>query len=213
MPAKPHLKWERQCLAQGFKLVAGVDEVGRGAWAGPLVAAAVILPLHSRKVYRLGIRDSKSLDHSRREQIFKEIQALALDWHCGLVEVRELNRLGLGTGTRLAMDRALAGLRLRPNFILVDGRTVKFSLCPSRGVIDGDIHSLSIAAASIVAKVTRDRLMMKIGKMKYPAYRFELHKGYGTKLHQQILAELGVSPWHRSAFRPIQLLQQVRLDA
>jgi len=203
---RPHLKLERGITALGSSVIAGVDEVGRGAWAGPLVASAVILPIR-HKIYYLGIQDSKQLGPEQREAIFAKLVDLGIDFGVGIVQVPELNRFGLGPGTRLAMQRAVQALKTKPDFILVDGRGTRFTNIPSQGVVGGDRTSLSIAAASIIAKVTRDQLMIKIGTKKYPQYNFELHKGYGTKLHQTKLKELGVCAWHRKIFRPIQGLK------
>ena len=210
---KPHFKFEREIAAAGFQLIAGVDEVGRGAWAGPLLAAAVILPLHLRRLHNLGIKDSKMLAAKKREELFVEICELGIDYSVGLVEVCELNKWGLGRGTRLAMQRAVDGLKRKPDFILVDGRKVQFSKIPSRSVVHGDTLSLSIAAASIVAKVTRDKLVAEIGRAKYPEYRFEVHKGYGTKLHQAMIRKFGICDFHRKLFKPIQLLEQEIINA
>jgi len=210
---KPHLRFEKELAAEGFRLIAGVDEVGRGAWAGPLVAAAVILPLQVKKLMRLGLRDSKQLSSEQREELFGELVQLKIDFGIGMVEVLELDQLGLGQSTRLAMQRAVNSLNNRPSFVLVDGRQIKFPEIPTRGIVGGDALSLSIAAASVVAKVTRDRLMIEIGKKSYPAYGFEIHKGYGTKLHQKKLSQLGICDWHRQSFRPIKFLSQEALRA
>jgi len=198
---KPSFQFERELRSQGHLLVAGVDEAGRGAWAGPVVAAAVVLPFLNRSY---GINDSKLLTSSQREKILLKIYKLATDIGIGIVENHELDEMGVGQATYLAMRRAVANLSIKPEFILVDGFRVGFSGTPSMGIIDGDQKSLSIAAASIVAKVARDRMMEEIDII-VPGYGLAIHKGYGTAFHQVKLRELGVSDWHRRSFKPVKM--------
>jgi ribonuclease HII len=207
---KPNLKLEKELRREGYLLVAGVDEAGRGAWAGPVVAAAVILPLISR--YH-GINDSKLLTPDQREKLLPKIYELALDVGIGIVENEELDEMGVGQASYLAMRRAVSNLTIKPEFVLVDGFKVGFSGAPSWGIIDGDRKSVSIAAASIVAKVARDRMMEEIHEL-VPGYGFCANKGYGTAFHQLKIAELGVCEWHRRSFKPIQVhcKQQANLE-
>ena len=178
-----------------------MDEAGRGAWAGPVVAAAVVLPdLDGDNTY--GINDSKQLTPIQREQLFKQIHAVGRAVGVGVAEVAEVNRLGVAQATYLAMQRAVDSLDVRPEHILVDGFKVRFAKTPSSGLVDGDKKSLSIAAASIVAKVTRDKLMTEAHK-KYPRFGFAIHKGYGTSLHRERIERHGTCAWHRKSFAPI----------
>jgi len=196
---KPNFKFERELKSQGHFLVAGVDEAGRGAWAGPVVAAAVVLPFLNRSY---GINDSKLLSPLKREQVLLKVYQHAVDIGIGVVENYELDEMGVGQATYLAMRRAVANLSVKPTFVLVDGFKVGFSGTPSMGIIDGDQKSVSIAAASIVAKVARDRMMAEIDEIT-PGYGWAVNKGYGTAIHQIRLRELGISQWHRKSFRPI----------
>ncbi len=199
---------EKSLQTQGNKLVVGVDEAGRGAWAGPVVAAAVIWP--ERSPGNFGINDSKQLTPQMREQLFEIIMESAVAVGVGMADVKEIDQMGVGKATYLAMHRAVDDLQVKPDFILVDGYKVSFSQAESQGIIKGDSKSISIAAASIVAKVTRDRFMSQLHN-KNPRYGFALHKGYGTKVHQERLAVYGVSSLHRKSFAPIRLLQAANL--
>lgn len=208
---RPHFRFEKEAFKRGFLCVAGVDEVGRGAWAGPLVAAAVVLS-PKRAWARLGLRDSKQLPASKREQLRERLEKWGAELGIGEVTVAEINRLGLGPATRLAMQRAIDALPQKPDLILVDGRRVLFPGIASRAIVGGDRRSLSVAAASITAKVRRDGIMRQQGLSFYPRYFFEVHKGYGTKLHQKCLEKFGPSLWHRSNFRPIGLLREKHFE-
>lgn len=188
-------------------LVAGVDEAGRGPWAGPVVAAAVVLDLG--RVPR-GIDDSKRLSPARREVLY-EILIESAAVGVGLASVAEIDRLNIRQATFLAMRRAVARLPRAPGHVLVDGDALPGLDGPATAVIGGDRLSLSIAAASIIAKVARDRLMTALA-LACPGYGFERHKGYGTALHRAALARLGVSAHHRRSFRPIAALMQVSVD-
>lgn len=183
-------------------LVAGVDEAGRGAWAGPVVAAAVIWPAD---LQNSEINDSKQLTPIAREQLFSIVMENALAVGVGICSEVEIDEWGVGQATHVAMQRAVDSLTTSPELILVDGYKVTFRDLESVGVIGGDGKYLSIAAASIIAKVTRDRLMTELHG-KYPRWGFAIHKGYGTALHQERLGIYGVSKIHRRSFSPIKLL-------
>ncbi len=185
-----------------------MDEAGRGSWAGPVVAAAVILPTDVSK--DTGINDSKQLTPSQRDGLFSKIQKLAVAVGVGVVEVDEVDKLGVAQATYVAMAQAVEGLKKKPDFILVDGFKVNFISAPSSGIIDGDQKSVSIAAASIVAKVVRDRLMVELHQ-KYPRFGFAIHKGYGTALHQERIAKHGICPAHRKSFAPVKLMMHHKL--
>ena len=190
---------ERALKGQGYRLIAGVDEVGRGAWAGPVVAAAVILDLD-----RLpdGLDDSKRLSPNRREQLFDAIHETACAIALGIVDAREIDRTDIRRATERAMRQAIEGLHPRPDFILVDAVSLDGLDIPHQALIRGDQLSVSIAAASIIAKVTRDRLMRDYDRL-YPGYGFAHHVGYGTRAHRDALARLGPCPLHRLSFRGI----------
>ena len=202
------LQFERQAWGQGVTRLAGVDEAGRGPLAGPVVAAAVVFDrvfLEAEQYGCLGsVNDSKILTESQREALYARITG---GWPCvfrvGVAGTDEIDRLNILRATHLAMARALAAISPAPDFALVDGLPVPGLPCPSLSVVHGDGRSLSIAAASIIAKVTRDRMMMELHQ-RYPEYGFARHKGYGTKVHLQALLELGPCPEHRRSFRPVQ---------
>ena len=188
----------------GYRAIAGVDEAGRGAWAGPVVAAAAILPADLRALIPLlgQVDDSKRLTPSARERSFDRIRASALAVGVGFGAVEEIEGDGIVAATKTAMTRALASLEARPDFVLIDYLTLRDLPCPQRGLAHGDALSLSIAAASIVAKVTRDRWMVEEDAL-YPGYGFARHKGYGSSQHQEALKRLGPCPLHRRSFRPV----------
>jgi ribonuclease HII len=177
--------------------IAGIDEVGRGPLAGPVVAGAVILP---PGFFHRGIRDSKQLSPGQREDLYGVITENALSWAIGVTDAETIDTLRIVEGTRLAMLKAVEGLRERPDLLLIDGRFPIRSSVAERTIVRGDEVCLSIAAASILAKVTRDRMMLKFHG-EYPQYGFDRHKGYGTKAHVEALAEWGPSPVHRRSFR------------
>lgn len=185
--------------------IAGLDEAGRGALAGPVVAAAVILPLHDapRLAQLHGVDDSKRLTARQRERLFALIQQHALGYGIGQVDAATIDAIGILPATRLAMQAALAELAPRPDYLLIDGR-IRLKQVPIRqeAVVRGDGRSLSIAAASILAKVTRDRLLVQLDAA-YPLYGFAQHKGYGTELHRAMLEAHGPCPQHRHSFAPI----------
>lgn len=195
---------EQDLWAQGVQFVAGVDEAGRGAWAGPLVAACVIMPAEPRLKR---IRDSKLIPESKREQLFVKITETALDWAVGVISVEEIDLHGVHQANAEAMRRALHALTLQPQHVLADGQ-FGFDLgLAATWVVEGDAKSYAIACASILAKVTRDRLMVELHE-QYPQYGFHEHKGYGTPKHQAALASGGISPIHRKSFAPIFSLAQ-----
>jgi ribonuclease HII len=188
----------------GYRAIAGVDEAGRGAWAGPVVAAAAILPTDSRALASLlgQVDDSKRLTPAARDRTFDLIQAQALAVGVGFGAVEEIEAGGILAATMAAMTRALASLTRQPDFVLLDYLTLRDLACPQRGLAHGDALSLSIAAASIVAKVSRDRWMAEHDAL-YPGYGFGRHKGYGTAEHRVSLDRLGPCPLHRRTFRPV----------
>jgi ribonuclease HII len=195
-----HLCRHEQALwTQGIARVAGVDEAGMAPLAGPVVAAAVILP----QGYRLtGIDDSKKLSAEQREELVVHIKRDALSWGVGTVEPEEIDRVNIYQAGLLAMRRAVEALALSPEYLLIDARTLRGVAIPQRGIVHGDAESISIAAASIVAKTTRDAHMTELGHT-YPGYGFAQHKGYPVEQHLRAIAELGVLPIHRRSFMPI----------
>lgn len=187
---------ENEIYDSGVKLLCGVDEAGRGPLAGPVCAAAVILP---RGFELSGLNDSKQLSEKKREELFKRITASALTYGIAFAEVEEIESLNILGATYLAMNRAIAQLEPQPELALIDGNRNAGIQIASRCVVKGDANCADIAAASILAKVTRDRLMLRLAE-EYPEYHFEQHKGYGTKLHYEALREYGPSPVHRPSF-------------
>lgn len=179
--------------------VAGVDEVGRGPLAGPVVTAAVILDPEKPIA---GLADSKALSEKKREALFDEIQAKARAWAIGRAEVEEIDDINILQATMLAMQRAVAGLALQPGHVLVDGNRCPDLPCTSEAIIKGDGRIPAISAASIIAKVTRDREMVLLDA-EYPGYGLAGHKGYPTKMHMEALKDLGVTPIHRRSFAPV----------
>lgn len=190
---------EARAIAQGCQLVAGVDEVGRGPLAGPVVAAAVIL---DPQAIPDRLADSKLLSAPRREVLFDTILQQALAVGIGSASAIEIDRLNIRQATLLAMGRSVAALSLAPSLVLVDGNDPPALLCPCEAIIGGDALVCSIAAASIIAKVTRDRMMARLGQ-RYPAYGFAGHAGYGTAKHRAAIKEHGPCPAHRYSFAPV----------
>lgn len=182
-----------------YKFIAGVDEVGRGPLAGPVVAAAVILD-PARPID--GLADSKALSEQRREQLAGLIRERALAWAVGRAEIDEIDRINILQASLLAMRRAVLALQPQPEFALVDGNRCPQLPCDAEAVIKGDASVAVISAASILAKVTRDREMVSL-EQEYPGYGFASHKGYPTKAHLTALARLGVTPIHRRSFGPV----------
>lgn len=190
---------EARAIAQGCQLVAGVDEVGRGPLAGPVVAAAIIL---DPQAIPDGLADSKLLSAPRREALFDTILQQALAVGIGSASAIEIDRLNIRQATLLAMGRSVAALSLAPGLVLVDGNDPPALPCPCEAIIGGDALVCSIAAASIIAKVTRDRMMARLGQ-RYPAYGFAGHAGYGTAKHRAAIKEHGPCPAHRYSFAPV----------
>ncbi len=196
----PGFDLERALMARGIAPIAGVDEAGRGPLAGPVAVAAVILDPHDIPD---GIDDSKALSPAARERLYPEILARSLAVSIALATATEIDATDIRKATLAAMCRAVRGLATLPRHALIDGRDVPQGLvCEASAVVHGDAISQSIAAASIVAKVTRDRLMSRLSKA-YPAYGFDSHKGYGTKLHRERLEIHGPCPFHRMSFAPL----------
>ena len=187
---------ENEIYAEGFSRICGVDEAGRGPLAGPVYAAAVILP---RDAVIDGLNDSKKLTEKKREALFDVITERALTYGIASASVEEIEKLNILNATFLAMNRAVAKLDPAPELALIDGNRNTGIAMPSRCIVKGDSRCADIAAASILAKVSRDRYMLNLAE-KYPQYRFEQHKGYGTKLHYEALREYGPSPEHRPSF-------------
>ncbi len=196
---KKLLAQERALWRKGYRLIAGVDEAGMGPWAGPVVAAAVVLPRDFRPP---GIDDSKALNEPLRERLAVEIRAAAVAWGLGVAEVDEIDRLNIYRAGLVAMRRAVEALSVSPDFVLVDARTIPAIAAPQKGLIRGDALSLTIAAASIVAKTARDAMMRDLDR-QYPGYGFARHKGYGTPEHKERLSRLGPCPIHRRSFAPV----------
>ena len=192
----PTLDIEETYWSQGLECIAGVDEAGRGPLAGPVVAGAVILP---KGLFIEGVNDSKKLSANQRERLFHEIYRRALSVGIGVVSHQVIDRINIYQASILAMRKAVEKLSLSPAIILADGNSFKHETLRYHNVIDGDALSLTIAAASIVAKVTRDSLMREYHE-QFPLYGFDRHKGYGTKLHIDALRQHGLCPIHRRSF-------------
>lgn len=187
---------EDSFYAQGYEVICGVDEAGRGPLAGPVCAAAVILPKH---LDIPGLTDSKKLTDKKRREMFPLIQEQAVAYGIGLASQEEIDEINILQATFLAMERALAQLQVHPDLALIDGNREREFGVPVQTVVKGDSLSANIAAASVLAKVTRDNLMMELAQ-QYPQYGFEIHKGYGTKAHYEALRQYGACPIHRRSF-------------
>lgn len=191
------LMWKyEQAAAEGYRLVAGVDEAGRGPLAGPVFAAAVIL---KEGAVIDGINDSKKLSEKKREELFEKIKENAVAYSVYSADEKTIDDVNILNATYMAMNGAVDGLAVMPDFVLIDGNSIKNMQTPHRTVVKGDAKSISIAAASILAKVSRDRFMAEMAE-KYPEYGFEKHKGYGTKAHNEAILKYGPSPIHRRTF-------------
>ena len=204
----PTLTYETRLWARGYARVAGLDEAGRGAWAGPVVAAAVILPPDDPHLLRhlAGVRDSKQLAAARREALLGVIVEHALAWGVGAVPPADIDTIGIVPATHRAMALALQALSPPADYLLLDYVSLHDPALPQQSLPQGDARVLSIAAASIVAKVSRDRMMVELDA-RFPGYGFARHKGYGTALHQAMLAALGPSMVHRRSFAPLRRLE------
>jgi ribonuclease HII len=198
------MSYEHDLYEQGFRRLAGLDEAGRGAWAGPVTAAVVILPLDRPDLACVleGVNDSKKLTPRRREALLPAILEVALAAAVGHATNAEIDELGIVPATHLAMTRALAQLSSPPDHLIIDSLGLPQVALPQLRLVRGDQKSLSIAAASILAKVTRDRHMVALDE-DYPGYGFGQHKGYGTRAHQAMLTAYGPCPKHRMSFRPV----------
>ncbi|TAL20440.1 ribonuclease HII [Patescibacteria group bacterium] len=196
---RPNFQYEKELATAGYRAIAGVDEAGTGALAGPVVAAAVILPSNSR----LGLlRDSKLLSARQREKVFSLLHSRGAAFATGIVTIEEVNKMNIRAAALLAMRRAVNALALPPDALLVDAFKIPNLILPQRAVVHGDRLVKSIAAASVVAKVTRDALMLELAR-QYPGYGFARHKGYGTAAHCRALRRLGATPAHRLNFAPV----------
>jgi len=199
---------ERELRNQGFLRIAGVDEAGRGSIAGPVVAAAAIFDGSCRLP---GLADSKLVKPADRERLFDLIHRKAVCVGVGIADARMVDRLNVLKATHFAMSEAIRQLEPRPDLLIVDGRGLPGAALPQRAIVGGDRTCASIAAASIVAKVVRDRMMVELDET-YPGYAFGRHKGYGTRVHLQRLMELGPTPEHRRSFAPVRAARQGRLS-
>ena len=192
----PDYEYEARAAENGYTAVCGVDEAGRGPLAGPVCAAAVILP---QGLVIEGLNDSKKLSEKKREMLYDKVTENALAWSVAFASEAEIDEINILQATFLAMKRAVEGLGIKADYALIDGNRMPPLDINGETVIKGDSLSMSIAAASIIAKVTRDRLMLEIDK-EYPQYLFSQHKGYGTVLHYEMLEKHGISPVHRRSF-------------
>lgn len=193
---KDWLKYEKEAFSLGYTNICGVDEAGRGPLAGPVCAAAVILP---RNHIIEDVNDSKKLSEKKREILFDVIKNQALSYSIAFATVEEIENLNILEATMLAMKRAVKGLNITPDFVMVDGNKCPEIDIKCESIVKGDANSMSIAAASILAKVSRDRLCYEYAK-QYPQYSFDKHKGYGTKLHIEMIRKYGPCPIHRNSF-------------
>lgn len=199
----PTLDCELELASAGHTYIAGLDEAGRGAWAGPVGAAAVVLPLHRGLGQELdGVRDSKLCTPRQRSELYDRITRVAIAWAVSLVPARRIDQIGIVPATRQAMHEAIAQLTPAPDALLIDALDLPEVALPQRAIKRGDQLCLSIASASILAKVTRDRAMCELAN-ELPAYGFAAHKGYGTRQHRQALCALGPTHIHRWYFAPV----------
>ena len=190
------LEYESMFSLQGYKSICGVDEAGRGPLAGPVCAAAVIFP---EGLVLEDVDDSKKLTAKKRDKLFDTIKKEALAYSIAWASVEEIEKINILNAAMLAMKRAIEGLQIKPDFAMIDGNKTPDIDIPSIAIVKGDAKSQSIAAASILAKVSRDRLMIEMAE-KYPEYAFEKHKGYGTQLHRDMILKYGVCEIHRMSF-------------
>lgn len=190
------LEFEKEALAKGYKSVCGVDEAGRGPLAGPVCAAAVILP---EGVVIDGVNDSKKLSEKKRESLFDVIREQTLAYSIAYATVDEIEEINILNATMLAMRRAIDGLEIKADYAMIDGNKIPPLDIDAECIVKGDAKSMSIACASILAKVSRDRLLYKYAE-EYPMYGFDKHKGYGTKVHREAILKYGPCPYHRKSF-------------
>jgi ribonuclease HII len=197
----PGLHLEQTLWEKGIKLIGGIDEAGRGAWAGPVLAGAVILPADPGiRLTLAGVRDSKQMTPRQRERWAPEIKSVVLAWSVGMASAAEIDALGILPANRLAMTRAIQGLALTPEYYLFDFIHWKDCPFPGEKLIKGETQSLSIAAASVLAKTTRDELLRQLDE-QFPGYEFGRHKGYGTAIHREAIQRLGLCDIHRKSFK------------
>ena len=191
-------KYERELYKKGIKLIAGVDEVGRGPLIGPVVAAAVILP----KKFKLeGLTDSKKLSEKKREEFYKVIEKEAIAIGIGVIDEKRIDEINIYEATKEAMYEAINNLNIKPEHVLIDAMKLDLDI-PSTSIIKGDLLSISISAASVIAKVTRDHMLYDIDK-EYPMYDLKNNKGYGTKKHLEAIKEYGITKYHRLSYKPV----------
>ncbi len=191
-------KYERDLNKQGITLIAGVDEVGRGPLIGPVVAAAVILPRN----YKLeGLTDSKKLSEKKREAFYEIIKKDALAIGIGIIDEKRIDEINIYEATKEAMYRAINNLKIKPEHILIDAMPLNLAI-PTTSIIKGDLLSITISAASVIAKVTRDHMLYEIDK-EYPMYDLKNNKGYGTKKHMEAIKEYGITKYHRLSYKPV----------
>lgn len=198
------LEYENELYIQGIKLICGVDEAGRGPLIGPVVAAAVILPVN---YFHKDINDSKKLSEKKREELYDIIMKDAISVGVGIVDEKVIDNINIYEATKVAMKEAINNLKIKPEHVLIDAMKLGIDI-PSTSIIKGDALSESIAAASIIAKVTRDRLLIDMDK-EYPMYDLKNNKGYGTKKHLEALKEFGPCKYHRKSFKPVNELLKV----
>lgn len=196
----PNQNYEKQLYSEGYQYIAGVDEAGRGAWAGPLVSAAVIMP---KDIILDDVRDSKLLSPQKREEICAKIKEISLCWSVAIVNVGFINQYNIGKANIKAFKMAINKLKIKPDYLLIDG-ILKLKRHPieQQSIKNGDAFVYSIAAASIIAKVARDNILKK-EHGRFPNYGFDKHKGYGTKAHQEALEKYGICDIHRTLYKPI----------
>jgi ribonuclease HII len=202
MATGPTFSEETAQWNHGYFRVAGIDEAGRGPLAGPVAAAAVVLPVNFKAEWSCLVNDSKVLTASRREFLYDCLSNSGISTGVGMVDARTIDIVGIAKATRLAMKMAVQQLQPLPEYLLIDYFRLPEVRMPQKGVIEGDSRCFSIACASIIAKVTRDHLMVELDRM-YPGYHFAEHKGYATKSHLESLRRLGPSPIHRVSFQPV----------
>lgn len=190
------LEYENNALNNGYEVICGVDEAGRGPLAGPVYAAAVILP---KGHIVEGVNDSKKISEKKRELLFDKIISECVSYSVGIATEKEIDEINILQATFLAMRRAVDGLTIKPDIAFIDGNKKPGLDIEEQVIVKGDAKSANIAAASIIAKVSRDRYMLQMAE-KYPQYQFEKHKGYGTKLHYEMIEKYGISPIHRKTF-------------
>lgn len=196
------LKYEKELYEEGYSFICGTDEAGRGPLVGPVVAGAVILP---KNYFLEGLTDSKKLSEKKREYFFKKIQDEALAYGIGVVDAKTIDEINIYEASRLAMKKAIESMKIKPDYILTDAMPIPDYFAPVKPIIHGDGLSITIAAASILAKVTRDHLMLEMDQ-KYPEYEFKKHKGYPTKRHLELLKKYGPMEEYRFTYKPVHVL-------